>query len=86
MGRIPVWRLSSLCVPHNGFGTGDVDDRRVLDRGMDLEMWRAEADRGFALWNLLPAYATCAHGPVPIRRCADLIAWRPVPPLVLHSV
>src|SRR5208337_5215691 len=86
MGRIPVWRLSSLCVPHDRFGTGNVDDRRVLDRDMALEMWRAEADRGFALWSLRRAHATCSQGPLPIRRCADLIAWRPGCPLVLHSV
>ena len=47
----------------------------VLDRGMDLEMWCAEADRGFALWNLRHAHATCRHGHVPIRRCSHLIAW-----------
>ena len=68
MGRSPVWRLSSLCVPHDGFGTGDVDDCRVLDRGMDMAMWCAETDRGSVLRIPRPARATCRHGPVPIRQ------------------
>ena len=86
VGRNPVWRISPFCFPHDGPGTGDVDDRRFLDLGMDLAMWRAQADRVLPFGTVYSALDSRGHAPVPIQRCPHLVVCRPVLSLVLHSI